>query len=253
MRPDEGWLLSPEKSQTETILKASAWNHAFMKKLLTGVDNPSAETKQAMRVYNIDLSELRPTPVSTALNLHSFDWVDGVVRQTIYQPYFNKTTNKAGTMVRTPGESKILQEPFSTFIQTVIPTTCFNYFFYFPMFVFADGTLWDRSLENKNYPIFMRINGAPTNDSPPYGIIRDKQLIGEAQRKMLDVASITALIKAKSPMFSLHPRVSNTSETQPKISMIPDAPLQLPSIRATDTTESADTTKVTGNLIPLKL
>lgn len=255
LRPDEGWLLSPEKSRPGIIPRASAWNHAFMKKLLTGLDNPTQSSPQIMRVYNIDLPQLHPSPVSTALDLHVFDWVEGVVRQTIYQPYYTTRENKkviTGTTIRTPSETKTLSnEPFNKFIETIIPASCFNYFYFFPMYAFADATLWNRSLEDPNVPLFMRVNGAPVNEKSPYGIIKDPKLVDEAQAKILDVASIPALIKSKSPLFSLIPKKTESTpiDTGGKIS-ISEVPLQTPVQKVF---VSTDTSKPTGNLIPLRV
>lgn len=254
LRPDEGWLLSPEKSRPGSIPRASAWNHAFMRKFLTGVDNPTQSNPQIMRVYNIDLPQLRPSPVSTALDLHVFDWVEGVVRQTIYQPYHGNNENKkliTGTIIRTPSETKIVKtEPFDKLIETIIPPSCFNYFYYFPMYAFADASLWNRSLEDPTIPIFMKINGAPTNEKSPYGIIKNPKLIDTAQ--VLDVASIPGLIKSRSPLFSLLPKKveSTDSEVSNKIS-IGDTTLQIPVV--SETSSSVDVSRPTGNLIPLRM
>jgi hypothetical protein len=103
------------------------------------------------------------------LELHIFDWIDGKFNKL----YSSNPENNEEMIIFSPAKHEVREEKFSSFVKSVISSQIEKYIYFFPMFAFVDGKLWDTSLKDEKTSLFIRINGAKVIQTPPYGIDKE--------------------------------------------------------------------------------
>ena len=175
-----GSLKKTSKTDTPTINNKYHWDVDFFKKLISGNQNDGV---QRFRVYDVYLKEMRSSSTKDIIEFCEFRIVGNKVIRYCAKILNNKlsftkdsdtTLNAKGTSAEFEGvfnkKVNLLDISNSKIPDGIIP----NFLAYFPMFLFFDGYIWNKSL-NKEQNIFGYIPGTKLKlkDDGKYEIDRE--------------------------------------------------------------------------------
>lgn len=166
MRGD-GRLKEPGQGEPPTVPGGNHWSPTTMRKLLTA--SKDGRGQQKLRIFEVFLPLLKPQPATEAIEVSEFflDRKNSPVQQTwIRKP-------DGGVSLRVNGrEVKTDQSSFDAVVKTLIPSQLENFMYAFPLFMFVDGGVWEKSLTGAGdlFGYTLGVSIKKLENRPGYGV-----------------------------------------------------------------------------------
>lgn len=166
MRGD-GRLKEPGQGDPPTVPTGNHWSPTTMRKLLTATRD--GRGPQRLRVFEIFLPLLKPQPTTEAIEISEF-FLDRKGSPT-QQTWVRKPNG--GVSLRVNGkETKTDQSSFDAIAKTLIPSQLENFMYAFPLFMFVDGDVWEKSLAGSGdlFGYTLGVSIKKLENRPGYGV-----------------------------------------------------------------------------------
>ncbi len=184
----------------------------FMRRVLTGQENPTPTSKPVVRLINIHYKSMNPTDGISDISLFLVENATSV-RQIIMKEQEGKTSVEVYVIgeVGKQISKDISPTVWADTVRLHVPINIMAYVAMFPLLTIFHSEAWAYGIQNSK-PVYGYINGLETKTSSPYGFISSKS------PSVVDFAQFIGGFFNGTRKLESQPKIESSTEEQSKIS-----------------------------------